>query len=46
MVDGKPFVALTGEIEGDDATSLDNMKWMWPELVKMNLNTILPVVYW
>jgi hypothetical protein len=46
VVDGKPFVALTGEIEGDDATSLDNMKWMWPELVKMNLNTILPVVYW
>jgi len=46
VVDGKPFIALTGEIEGDDGTSLDNMKWMWPELVKMNLNTILPVVYW
>jgi hypothetical protein len=24
IVDGKPFVALTGEIEGADATSLDN----------------------
>ena len=46
VVDGKPFIALTGEIEGDDGTSLENMKWMWPELVKMNLNTILPVVYW
>jgi beta-galactosidase GanA len=46
IVDGKPFVALTGEIEGDDATSLEGMKWMWPEFVKMNMNTILPVVYW
>jgi len=46
IVDGKPFVALTGEIEGDDASSLDGMKWMWPEFVKMNLNTILAVVYW
>jgi hypothetical protein len=46
VVDGKPFVALTGEIENEGATSLDNMKWMWPEFVKMNLNTLLPVVYW
>jgi hypothetical protein len=46
VVDGKPFIALTGEIENEGATSLDNMKWMWPEFVKMNLNTLLPVAYW
>ena len=46
MVDGKPFIALTGEIENEGATNLDNMKWMWPEFVKMNLNTLLPVAYW
>ena len=39
-------MALTGEIEDDDATSLDDMKWMWPEFVKMNLNTLLAVAYW
>jgi beta-galactosidase GanA len=46
VVDGKPFIALTGEIENEGATNLDNMKWMWPEFVKMNLNTLLPVAYW
>jgi len=46
IVEGKPFIALTGEIENEGATSLDNMKWMWPEFVKMNLNTLLPVAYW
>ncbi len=33
IVDGKPFVALTGEIENEGATNLENMKWMWPEFV-------------
>jgi hypothetical protein len=46
IVDGKPFVVLTGEIEGDDATSLENMRWMWPEMDKMHLNTVLPAAYW
>jgi len=46
IVDGKPFVVLTGETEEETSTSLENMQPVWPTLVKMNLNTVLPVVYW
>jgi len=46
MVDGKPFVVLTGETEEETSTSIENMRPVWPTLVKMNLNTVLPVVYW
>lgn len=46
IVDGKPFVVLTGETEEETSTSLENMRPVWPALVKMNLNTVLPVVYW
>jgi hypothetical protein len=46
IVDGQPFVVLTGETEEETSTSLENMVPVWPTLVKMNLNTVLPVVYW
>jgi hypothetical protein len=46
IVDGKPFVALAGETEEETSTSLDNMRPVWPTLVRMHLNTVLPVVYW
>ena len=46
IVDGKPFLALTGETEEETSTSLENMRSVWPSLVKMNLNTVLPVIYW
>ena len=46
IVDGKPFVVLSGETEEETSTSLENMRPVWPTLVKMNLNTVLPVVYW
>jgi beta-galactosidase GanA len=46
MVDGKPFLLLTGETEEETSTSFDNMRPVWPLLAQMNLNTVLPVVYW
>jgi hypothetical protein len=46
IVEGKPFVALAGELDEDASTSLDNLRWIWPTLVQMNLNTVLPVAYW
>jgi beta-galactosidase GanA len=46
MVDGKPFLLLTGETEEETSTSFDNMRPVWPLLTQMNLNTVLPVVYW
>ena len=46
VVDGKPFLLLAGELEEETSTSLDNLRSVWPTLVQMNLNTVLPVVYW
>ena len=46
IVDGKPFLALAGELDNDAATGLEGLRPIWPELVKMNLNTVLPVAYW
>ena len=46
IVDGKPFVALAGELEDSTSTSLANLRRIWPALVQMNLNTVSPVVYW
>lgn len=46
IVDGKPFVALGGELDNDASTSLENLRPIWPRLVEMNANFISPVVYW
>ena len=46
IVDGKPFLVLTGELEDSTSTSLENLRRIWPSLVEMNLNTVFPVVYW
>jgi hypothetical protein len=46
IVDGKPFLALAGELDNDAATDLEGLRPIWPDLVKMNLNTVLPVAYW
>ena len=46
IVDGKPLVLVTGELEDSTSTSLDNLRRIWPSLVEMNLNTVFPVVYW
>jgi hypothetical protein len=46
IVDGKPFVLLSGELHNSSASSLDYMKPIWPKLVKMNLNSAIATVSW
>ena len=46
IVDGKPFLALAGELLNSSATSLAYMKTVWPKLAEAKLNTLLPGVSW
>jgi hypothetical protein len=46
IVDGKPFLALAGELLNDSATSLEHMKPIWPQLAEAKFNTILAGVSW
>ena len=39
IVDGKPFLALTGELGNNTASSMENMQPVWPRLVAGNLNS-------
>ena len=46
IVDGKPFLALTGELGNNTATSLENMQPIWPRLVAGNMNCVLAAISW
>ena len=46
IVDGKPFLALTGELGNNTASSLENMQPLWSRLVAGNLNCVLAAVSW
>ncbi|OYU65031.1 MAG: mannonate dehydratase [Cytophagaceae bacterium BCCC1] len=46
IVDDKPFIVLGGELGNSTATTIENMKSVWPKLKTMNLNTVLVPVYW
>jgi hypothetical protein len=46
IVDGKPFLALAGELTNNAATNLPMMEPIWPKLVADNLNTVLVGVSW
>ena len=46
VVDGKPFLALTGELGNNTASSLENMQPLWSRLVAGNLNCVLAAVSW
>ncbi|MCF8326366.1 MAG: DUF5597 domain-containing protein [Leadbetterella sp.] len=46
IVDDKPFIILGGELGNSTATTVENMKLVWPKLKTMNLNTVLVPVYW
>jgi hypothetical protein len=46
IVDGKPFLALAGELQNNSATNLESMKPVWPRLAAMHLNTVLAAVSW
>jgi Domain of unknown function (DUF5597)/Beta-galactosidase len=46
IVDGKPFLALGGELFNNSASSLEYMEPIWPRLTAMHLNTVLAPVSW
>jgi len=46
IVDGKPYLALAGELNNDSATSLEYMEHVWPRLVQAKINTVLAGVSW
>ena len=46
IVDGKPYVMLSGELHNSSSSSLDYMKPAWPQLAKMGLNTVVTPLSW
>jgi hypothetical protein len=46
IVDGKPYLALAGELHNSSASSLEYMEPIWGRLKSMNLNTVLATVTW
>ena len=46
VVDGKPFLVLTGELHNSSASSLLYMKPIWSRLTAMHLNTVLLPISW
>jgi hypothetical protein len=46
MVDDKPYLMLAGELGNSSASATDYMRPIWPDLVKMHVNTLLIPVYW
>ena len=46
IVNGKPFLALAGELGNNTATSLEYMEHVWPKLVATKLNCVLAAVSW
>ena len=46
VVDGKPFLALAGELANNSATSVEYMQAVWPKMVASKLNTVLAGVSW
>ncbi len=46
IVDGKPFLALAGELNNNSATSVEHMQPAWSKLVERKVNTVLAGVSW
>jgi beta-galactosidase GanA len=46
IVDGKPFIALCGELTNNAATSIEYMKPVWPALTASNLNSVIAGISW
>ena len=46
IVDGKPFLMLSGELHNSSSSSLDYMKPIWPKLAAMGLNSVVTPLSW
>ncbi len=46
IVNGKPFLALGGELGNSSASDLEYLSPIWPKITKMHLNTLVVPVYW
>ncbi len=46
MVDGKPFLMLSGELHNSSSSSLEYMKPIWPKLEALGLNTVVTPLSW
>lgn len=46
IVDGQPFLVLSGELFNSSSSSLDYMKPIWPRMTAMGLNTLITPLTW
>jgi beta-galactosidase GanA len=46
IVDGKPFLMLSGELHNSSSSSLEYMKPIWPKLAAMGLNSVVTPLSW
>ena len=46
MVDGKPFIILSGELHNSTGTDKVALAKVWKEMKALNLNTVLAYAYW
>ncbi|MBN2213693.1 MAG: DUF5597 domain-containing protein [Bacteroidales bacterium] len=46
IVDGKPFLVLAGEVANTASSDLEYMNTVWPNLKRMNFNTVLVAIAW
>ena len=46
MVDGKPFVMLSGELHNSTCSSEEYMKDVWADMAAVNLNSVIATVSW
>ena len=46
IVDGKPFLMLSGELNNSSSSSLDFMEPIWPKLAADHLNTVITPLSW
>jgi len=46
IVQGKPFLALAGELHNSSTSSASYMHPIWKQMAQKNLNTVVAPVYW
>src|SRR3954466_13280898 len=46
IVDGKPFLMLSGELHNSSSSNLDYMKPIWTKLAAMGINTVVTPLSW